>query len=226
MASITGFTAARMAQTVRTVTSTTRPTTGLFSGYTILETDTKRIYIYDGTQWVPGSTLFVCTSTTRPPVPFEGLEIYETDTDKKWAYDGTQWVQIYQRDYTAYTPVVKNLGQSNAPATVTVARYIRNLKRISGYARMTLTGGGGGTGLIYIQLPVPLATSEAGLIVGTMSFVDSSASALLRFGAAIGVTGSPSFAHLFLDNAVAGPNTQLGNGDVVQIQFDYEASAF
>jgi len=33
----------------------------------------------------------VCTSTTRPSVPFEGQLIYETDTDRLAVYTGTTW---------------------------------------------------------------------------------------------------------------------------------------
>jgi hypothetical protein len=36
----------------------------------------------------------VCTSTTRPAVPFEGQTIYETDTDLVKAYNGASWVTI------------------------------------------------------------------------------------------------------------------------------------
>ena len=33
----------------------------------------------------------VCTSSTRPAVPFEGQMIYETDTDKVLVWNGTAW---------------------------------------------------------------------------------------------------------------------------------------
>lgn len=33
----------------------------------------------------------VCTSSTRPAVPFEGQMIYETDTDKVLVYNGSAW---------------------------------------------------------------------------------------------------------------------------------------
>jgi len=36
----------------------------------------------------------VCTSTTRPAVPFEGQTIYETDTDLTKAYNGTSFVNV------------------------------------------------------------------------------------------------------------------------------------
>jgi hypothetical protein len=34
----------------------------------------------------------VCTSSTRPAVPFEGQMIFETDTDRLYIYNGTAWV--------------------------------------------------------------------------------------------------------------------------------------
>ena len=34
----------------------------------------------------------VCTSTTRPTVPYEGQLIYETDTDMVASYNGSAWV--------------------------------------------------------------------------------------------------------------------------------------
>lgn len=33
----------------------------------------------------------VCTSTTRPTVPYEGQLIYETDTDRVLAFNGSAW---------------------------------------------------------------------------------------------------------------------------------------
>ena len=36
----------------------------------------------------------VCTSTTRPSVPFEGQLIYETDTDKLATYNGSAWSYV------------------------------------------------------------------------------------------------------------------------------------
>ena len=37
----------------------------------------------------------VCTSTTRPTVPYEGQLIYETDTDRVAAYNGSAWVYTH-----------------------------------------------------------------------------------------------------------------------------------
>lgn len=51
----------------------------------------------------------VCTSTTRPSVPYEGQLIYETDTDRVAAYNGSAWVYtatgglIVVKSETAFT---------------------------------------------------------------------------------------------------------------------------
>jgi hypothetical protein len=37
----------------------------------------------------------VCTSSTRPTVPYEGQLIYETDTDRVAAYNGSAWVYTH-----------------------------------------------------------------------------------------------------------------------------------
>jgi hypothetical protein len=49
----------------------------------------------------------VCTSSTRPAVPFEGQMIYETDTDKVLVWNGTAW---YPNWNTAWGIVAKTTG--------------------------------------------------------------------------------------------------------------------
>lgn len=77
-------------------TAATRPTGGaLYEGLFIYETDTDRVYVYNGTEWVPRGSTVVCTSTTRPVTSvYDGMEIYETDTDRFYVYNGTTWVSI------------------------------------------------------------------------------------------------------------------------------------
>ena len=48
----------------------------------------------------------VCTSSTRPAVPFEGQMIYETDTDKTLVWDGSTWVFVSN-------PSAMSFGSSN-----------------------------------------------------------------------------------------------------------------
>lgn len=81
-------------------TSTTRPSTNLFYGMQIYETDTSLSYVWrQGTPdfWYqvtsPGVITF-CTSTTRPASPRTGLQIYETDTGQTYAWNGTIWLRV------------------------------------------------------------------------------------------------------------------------------------
>lgn len=81
------------ATSIAVCTSTTRPTGGaLFNGLGIYETDTKRVYFWDGTAWIYRGGLWICTSSTRPASPFNGLRIYETDTKFTFIFDGTTWI--------------------------------------------------------------------------------------------------------------------------------------
>jgi hypothetical protein len=48
----------------------------------------------------------VCTSSTRPAVPFEGQMIYETDTDKTLVWDGSTWIFVAN-------PLAVSFGSSN-----------------------------------------------------------------------------------------------------------------
>ena len=59
----------------------------------------------------------VCTSTTRPSVPFEGQLIYETDTDRVAAYNGSAW------DYTHSSGLVliSSTTIGSAVSSVTVS---------------------------------------------------------------------------------------------------------
>ena len=57
----------------------------------------------------------VCTSTTRPSVPYEGQLIYETDTDRVASYNGSAWV------YTAASGLVLVKSQTIGTAVSSVS---------------------------------------------------------------------------------------------------------
>ncbi len=75
----------------RVVTSTTRPTSPTI-GLMIYESDTHRIFSWNGTAWIYRGGIILCSSTTRPSNPFTGLMIYETDTKQFFVWTNTQWV--------------------------------------------------------------------------------------------------------------------------------------
>lgn len=82
---------------IKVVTRATRPTgVALTNGLAIYETDTGMFFIYNSA--IPGFVyqggMILCTSTTRPAIPFNGLIIYETDTYRRYLYDVGTWIQI------------------------------------------------------------------------------------------------------------------------------------
>ena len=68
----------------------------------------------------------VCTSTTRPTVPYEGQLIYETDTDTLVVYSGTEWVSVnpVNRDRNVVINGAMQVAQrATSVASITTAGY-------------------------------------------------------------------------------------------------------
>lgn len=75
-------------------TSTTRPSTGLFDGMTLWETDTRRTVVRASAAWVPIPQLItIADSTARAGIvtPYDGMMIYRQDRDWVEVYDGAAW---------------------------------------------------------------------------------------------------------------------------------------
>lgn len=104
-------------------TSGARPTTGLFPGKRIFETDTQLFYVWDGDSWVydTASTpsdlsgydlkaLSVANEAARPATGlYTGRVIYQEDVDKFYVYrsDPAGWVEIFTSGtWTTYTPAI------------------------------------------------------------------------------------------------------------------------
>jgi hypothetical protein len=94
----------------------------------------------------------VCTSTTRPAVPFEGQTIYETDTDSVRSWDGTNWVVIGPStgSWTSFTPTWLNVTVGNG--TINAAYTVLG-KTCTFYTVFTL-GSTSSVGDIYMHFPV------------------------------------------------------------------------
>ena len=96
-------------------TSTTRPSTGLFNGLTIYETDTKLTYVYNGGSWVgeaPPPIPVVANVTARDALTgnWKGRQVWRDDMGWLETYDGTAW------RVPNHTPV-NNLADVTHPAT-------------------------------------------------------------------------------------------------------------
>ena len=61
----------------------------------------------------------VCTSTTRPSVPYEGQLIYETDTDRIAAWNGSTWVYTHSSGLVLISSTT--IGSAVSSVTVTGA---------------------------------------------------------------------------------------------------------
>ena len=75
-------------------TSSTRPSTGLYDGLTLWETDTKRFTVRVSGAWVPvPGRVIVADQTARTAIvaPYDGMQIWRQDRDWEEIYDGAAW---------------------------------------------------------------------------------------------------------------------------------------
>lgn len=75
-------------------TSTTRPSTGLFNGMQLWETDTRRFVVRVAGAWtvVPVRAIIAdAAARTAITTPYDGMMIYRQDRDWTEVYDGAAW---------------------------------------------------------------------------------------------------------------------------------------
>lgn len=66
--------------------------TGMVTGQAFVETDTKRFWVYDGTDWIDYTSVPIVTTTQRGRItPTTGTEIYNTTTGAFEYYNGSSW---------------------------------------------------------------------------------------------------------------------------------------
>lgn len=115
-------------------TRATRPTgANAYLGLAIYESDTKQIWVYDGTTWLYRGGTIVCTSTTRPASPFKGLPIYETDTDRHLIYTTatTGWQPPWNQPWGRIAYVENTSGTNNVGAETTVPGMTTTLTAVA-----------------------------------------------------------------------------------------------
>ena len=85
----------------------------------------------------------VCTSTTRPTVPYEGQLIYETDTDKVAAWNGSAWVYTHSSGLVYLTGVSfssqTSVSFDNSVFTSSYTRYRITMQAESTSGNSTVT---------------------------------------------------------------------------------------
>lgn len=99
----------------------------------------------------------ICTSGTRPGVPYQGQVIFETDTGAWGRWNGTEWL-LYDSVLQSYVPVWTALGggSTNVGSTGALsARYARAGKMTRVFLGLQLGGTGSlaGTGVWKFTLP-------------------------------------------------------------------------
>lgn len=75
-------------------TSSTRPSTDLFNGMMLYETDTRRFVVRSAGAWVPqGVPQIIADVTARTAIsaPYDGMQIYRQDRDWVEVYNGSGW---------------------------------------------------------------------------------------------------------------------------------------
>jgi hypothetical protein len=92
----------------------------------------------------------VCTSSTRPAVPFEGQMIYETDTDVIRFWNGTRWVsqpttvgyKSRTSNYTVYAGVITSASDIFTGITLTADGNTTYKLEFQGILRRSATATG------------------------------------------------------------------------------------
>lgn len=175
----------------------------------------------------------VCTSGTRPSVPFDGQVIYETDTNRTLAYNGSSWDIL--SDMGAWTTYTPGLSQSvTVTKTVNHARYMQVGKTVMGSVYMTATSAGTGGLTMRSSFPVtPIAsiynnTQSFGATIGSGGFYKASGTVQYNFSVQCIGGGSDSLA--FYANGTGGslfgqyPALAIASGDHIFFNFTYEAA--
>lgn len=164
----------------------------------------------------------VCTSATRPAVPYNGQSIYETDTGRVMFHNGTGWVVLSEPAVT-WTPT---FGGINGGTTLGTGEYHRSDGYMDIFAKLVFNAGAT-VANPYVLLPFTAAVFGS----NRASFAMYDNAGYIYLGMTGGV-GSPSTTvNLFSVDAsvtrayAAGVNGTspftIGAGDVWEVQGRY-----
>lgn len=162
--------------------STNRPTSPLFEGMSIYETDTNKTYMYNWSAWVQREDCFVVadsTARTNLASPYDGMRAYQVDNNRTYRYDGSSWwtVEIAAATTTAHTPQLDQGASTNITKNTTYSQY----RIVDGVCEWWFVIGptAAGTAGSVVTLTVPVApdASQHGAFIGigSGSIFDSSA---------------------------------------------------
>lgn len=178
----------------------------------------------------------VTTSGARPSPAAEGMVIYETDTDLLLAYTGAAWRQIGNAGTAntlgAWSTWTATLWENaNVSSTVDRAVYCQIGKTVFGACHITSSGTGtanpNGIEVRFSGLPSPAYTTKR-MTVGIARFQISGGNFFtleVSIGATAFVFKRSSDQYTFGSSSNGAPgNTAIGSGDIMSLQFTYEAA--
>lgn len=215
-------------------TSTTRPTTP-YNGQLIYETDTKKVYIYNGTSWVEQPTagmvdakgdLLVGTAADTAARLAVGSNDQVLVADSA-ATAGVKWAALsgIGGAWTSWTPTVVQ-GTTTFTLTVNYAKYTQIQKLVVAVFGLTISSGTGQSGsILTISVPVT-AASSATQGWGSTWLYDSSANT--AYGAAT-ICNNTTTANFQGDWSAGGafgssPVIQFATSDQMRGMMIYEAA--
>lgn len=116
MATVTGYTAAHM-DSIKNATIVSAAVVNselIFTRYDTTTQNLGNVFNFDG------SSHIVCTSSTRPSVPYVGMQIYETDTGNALVYYGATsgWMKEWDKGW-GRVAVVERTTDVNIAVTAT-----------------------------------------------------------------------------------------------------------
>jgi hypothetical protein len=98
----------------------------------------------------------VCTSSTRPSVPYTGQLIFETDTNRLVIYNGSSWIYVVDTDTPPALELITTQTIGSAASSVTVSNCFS--ATYDNY-RIIVTGGVGSVGEDVINMTLGSTTT-------------------------------------------------------------------
>jgi hypothetical protein len=159
--------------------------------------------------------------------PVEGMVCITQDSGLMWIYTGSAWIQYGSYGgWTAWTPVMSSTGTAPTLGTgnTSSGRYVRMGNTIHGWGRILIGSAATavGTGDYTFTLPVNFRNAGFVLQVGSLFYVDSSATSRVTSLQTSGATNLT----LALDGTgiISATSPGIGVNDQIRYSFTYEAA--
>lgn len=132
-------------------------------------TDTRpRSFLMGGT--------VVCTSTTRPAVPYEGMRAFETDTNRDILYDGTSWHQL--NEFAAVVATSQTTTSASYVDLATVGPSVSILTGTKALVNLSCYMDNSGGNFSFYNFAVSGATTIAAASIGPITKFNTGAEQL------------------------------------------------